>query len=81
MSRDVFLRGRPFEGSPGGVNEMSATTKAYLDGFCTAHSVIELDHLTLFEIVASLDPNEQADPSLTSWKRGYQAGIRAAFGW
>ena len=60
---------------------MSATTKAYLDGFCTARSVIELDHLTLNEVLASLDPHEQADPSLTPWKRGYQAGIRAAFGW
>jgi hypothetical protein len=56
---------------------MSATTKAYLDGFCTAFNVIELDHLTLSEILDSLD---QDDPSLTPWKRGYQAGIRAAFG-
>ena len=59
---------------------MSAKTKAFLDGFCTAHSVIELDHLTLNEVLASFDPNEQVDPSLTPWKRGYQAGIRAAFG-
>jgi hypothetical protein len=59
---------------------MSATTKAYLDGFCTAYSVIELDHLTIDEILASLDPEEQADPLLTPWKRGYRAGIRAAFG-
>jgi hypothetical protein len=58
---------------------MSATTKAYLDGFCTAHDVIELDHLTLGEILASL-ADAQADPSLTAWKRGYQAGIRTAFG-
>jgi hypothetical protein len=58
---------------------MSTTTKAYLDGFCTAHDVIELDHLTVDEILVSLE-DEQPDPSLTSWKRGYQAGIRAAFG-
>jgi hypothetical protein len=58
---------------------MSATTKAYLDGFCTAHDVIELDDLTIDEILDSLT-DEQAGPSLTAWKRGYQAGIRAAFG-
>jgi hypothetical protein len=59
---------------------MRVTTRAYLDGFSTACSVIELDHLTLNEILASLDPEQLADPSLTPWKRGYQAGIRAAFG-
>jgi hypothetical protein len=59
---------------------MSAATRAYLDGFDRACNVIELDHLTLSEILESIDPELQDDPSLSPWKRGYQAGIRAAFG-
>ncbi len=59
---------------------MSVATRAYLDGFCTVCSVIELDQLTLGEILSSLDPDDQNDPSLSPWKRGYLAGIRAAFG-
>ena len=59
---------------------MRPAAKAYLDGFGTARSVIELDHLTVEEILGSLDPEREADPSLTPWKRGYQAAIRTAFG-
>ena len=60
---------------------MSATNGAYLDGFATASSVIELDDLTTEEIVVSLDPDDEAAvPPLTPWKRGYRAGIRSAFG-
>jgi hypothetical protein len=59
---------------------MSATAKAYLDGFATVRSVIELDELTLQEIMESLDPDAETDPRHTSWKLGFQAAIRAAFG-
>jgi hypothetical protein len=59
---------------------MSATSGAYLDGFSTASSVIELDDLTVDEILDSLDSDEQADRALSPWKHGYRAGIRAAFG-
>lgn len=59
---------------------MSAATRAYLDGFRTVSSVIELDELTLDEVLASLDPNREADPTLSPWKRGYNAAIRAALG-
>jgi hypothetical protein len=59
---------------------MSASARAYLDGFSTVCSVIELDELTLDEVLASLHPNREADPSLTPWRRGYQAAIRAALG-
>jgi hypothetical protein len=59
---------------------MRTAAKAYLDGFGTARHVIELDRLTLDEILGSLDPDRETDPTLTPWKRGYQAAIRAAFG-
>jgi hypothetical protein len=59
---------------------MTRAAKAYLDGFGTVRSVIELDRLTVEEILGSLDREREADPSLTPWKRGYQAAIRSAFG-
>ncbi len=57
---------------------MRPAAKAYLDGFGT--ELIAFDHLTVEEILGSLDPEQEADPSLTPWKRGYQAAIRTAFG-
>ncbi len=59
---------------------MRSAAKAYLDGFGTVRSVIELDGLTVEEILTSLDPDREADPALTPWKRGYRAAVRAAFG-
>ena len=55
-------------------------TRAYLDGFGTVRSVLEVDRLTVEEILTSLDPNRESDPALTPWKRGYHAAIRSAFG-
>jgi hypothetical protein len=59
---------------------MTRTARSYLDGFGTAHSVLEYDRLTVHEVLASLDPHSEFDPFLTPWKRGYQAAIRSAFG-
>jgi hypothetical protein len=59
---------------------MSARDRSYLDGFSTVRSVIELDEITLHEIIDSLDPDYETDPRLTPWKRGYRAAIRSAFG-
>jgi hypothetical protein len=56
------------------------TSKAFLDGFGTVRSVLELDELTMTEVLESLYPEGDTDPVLTPWKRGYQAAIRAAFG-
>lgn len=53
--------------------------RAYLDGFGTVKSVLELDTLTVLEIVEALYP-EREDPLLNPWKRGYNAGVRTAFG-
>jgi hypothetical protein len=53
--------------------------RAYLDGFATVKSVLELDVLTMHEIVEALDPGRE-DPLLNPWKRGYNAAIRAALG-
>jgi hypothetical protein len=55
-------------------------SKAYLDGFGTVRSVIELDELSLREVLESLHPDSEADPYLTPWKRGFHAAIRTAFG-
>jgi hypothetical protein len=53
--------------------------QAYLDGFGTVRSVLELDVLTAREIVEALD-GEREDPLLNPWKRGYNAAIRSAMG-
>jgi hypothetical protein len=55
------------------------TARAYLEGCGTVRSVLELDRLTVQEIVEALDP-ERDDPFLTPWKRGYNAAVGAAFG-
>lgn len=56
------------------------TARAYLDGFGTVRSVLEVDRLTLTEILGALDPDQERDPLLTPWKRGFNAAIRSAFG-
>lgn len=58
----------------------SLVVHQYLDGFATARTVLELDDLTVEEIVQSLDPDGDENPLLTPWKRGYLAAIRSAFG-
>ena len=55
------------------------TARAYFDGFATVKSVLELDELTVLELVEALDP-ERDDPLLNPWKRGYNAAIRSALG-
>jgi hypothetical protein len=56
------------------------TAWAYLEGFGTLRSVLDLDSLTVDEILGALDPDLDWDPLLTPWKRGYQAAIREALG-
>ena len=55
------------------------TARAYLDDFATVKSVLELDVLTVQELVEALDP-EREDPLLNPWKRGYTAAMRSALG-
>jgi len=59
---------------------MEPTAKAYLDGFGTVRSVMELDELTVTEVLESLDASRERDLALSPWKRGYRAAIRTAFG-
>jgi hypothetical protein len=56
------------------------TARAYLDGFGTVRSILDLDELTLAEILGALDPERDWDPLLTPWKRGFNAAIRSAYG-
>jgi len=56
------------------------TARAYLDGFSTVRSVLDLDQLTAFEILDALIPEREQDPLITPWKRGFNAAIRSAFG-
>ena len=56
------------------------TARAYLDGFGTVTSVLELDALTAREIIEALS-DEREDPLLNPWKRGYNAAIRSAMGY
>jgi len=53
--------------------------RAYFDSVATVKSVLELDALTVQELVEALDP-EREDPLLSPWKRGYKAAIRSALG-
>lgn len=59
---------------------MRPTTHSFLDGFATVRQVLDVDELTPEELLRSLDPHQEGDPSLTPWRRGYNAGIRAALG-
>lgn len=59
---------------------MKASTRSFLDGFSTVPTVLEYDRLTHQEVLESLG-EECGDPTVTPWKRGYNAAIRAAFGW
>jgi hypothetical protein len=63
----------------GGAMTKGKMARAYLAGFATVKSVLELDGLTVQEIVEALEPDGE-DPFLTPWKRGYNAAVRAAFG-
>lgn len=54
--------------------------RAYLDGFRTLSSVLDLDVLTQDEVLLALNPDLGRDPLLTPWKRGYNDAIRSAFG-
>ena len=53
--------------------------KRYLDGFGTVRSILELDQLTIGEVLGSFRADD-ADPSLTPWKRGFHAAVKSAFG-
>ena len=53
--------------------------RAYFDGFGAVTSVLELDVLTVRDLVEALDL-EREDPLLNPWKRGYNAAIRSALG-
>jgi hypothetical protein len=53
--------------------------RAYVDECGTARRLVEEDLLTLEELVAELDP-EQEDPLASPWRRGGSAAIRRALG-
>ena len=53
--------------------------RRYFDGFGAVKSVLELDVLTVHDLVEALDL-EREDPLLNPWKRGYNAAIRSALG-
>src|SRR5262245_43042471 len=56
-----------------------SSARAYLDGFGTVWSVLELDGLTVWEVMEAFDP-EWEDSLPNPWKLGYNAAIRAAWG-
>ena len=53
--------------------------RAYLDGCGRVESVLELDALTVQQIVEALDP-EREDPLLRPWKRRHSAAVRTVLG-
>ena len=53
--------------------------RAYFEGLREVKSVLELDVLTVHDLVEALDL-EREDPLLNPWKRGYNAAIRSALG-
>jgi hypothetical protein len=58
----------------------SKMARVYLGGVGTARSVLDLDNLTLTEILVALDRDRYSDPYLTAWKQAYLATIRSALG-
>ena len=50
---------------------------AYLGGFETVKSVLDLDPFTAREIMEELDP-EREDPLLNPWRRGYNSALRTS---
>lgn len=49
--------------------------QAYLDGFGRVVGVLEVDELTLRQIVDELDP-EREDPLIRPWNRRHGAAVR-----
>jgi hypothetical protein len=54
--------------------------RAYLDGFGTVRSILDLDELTAEEVLEALLAESDPQPGLTPWKRGFNAAIRVALG-
>jgi hypothetical protein len=52
---------------------------AYLEGPAAVRCLREMDSFTAHEVVSFFDA-ERHDPLLNPWRRGYDAGIRAALG-
>ena len=57
---------------------MRRRTKAYLEGFATVQSVLELDQVTVKDVLASLGGEREMDLALSPWKRGCREAIRKA---
>ena len=53
--------------------------REYLDGIGRVESVLELDVLTVRQIVEALDP-EREDPLLRPWNRRHGAAVRRVLG-
>lgn len=53
--------------------------RAYVDDFGTVKSVLDVERLTVLDIVDALD-TEGDDPFLTPWRRSCDAAVRAALG-
>jgi len=54
-------------------------TQASLDGFGMVKSRLEVDVMTMEEILKELELERQ-DPLLSPWTKGYKAAIRTALG-
>ena len=55
------------------------SARSYLDGFGAVKSVLDLDVLTVQEVVEALDL-EREDPFVNPWRRGHKAAIRSILG-
>lgn len=58
---------------------MRRMARAYFDGFGRVESVLELDVLTVRQIVEALDP-EREDPFVKPWNRRHGAAVRRVLG-
>ncbi len=57
---------------------MRRRTEAYLEGFATVQSVLDLDQVTVREVLASVGGEREMDLALSPWKRGCREAIRKA---
>lgn len=57
---------------------MRRRTRAYLEGFATVQSVLELDQVSVRDVLASLGGEREMDLALSPWKRGCREALRKA---
>jgi CHAD domain-containing protein len=57
---------------------MRRRTRAYIEGFASIESVLELEQVTAREVLASLGGERDMDLAISPWRRGCREALRKA---